>query len=130
MSLVTLYTVTVNNQPDNRLVALNVGMISQIQEKEGRAYFKFTPKAGREYWYFVREDMSFVLSAIHEVAAFNLTLDTTGGDVTLSTDDIVMAYLHPSKDRIWVQYIYSGNVQTMVAKYRIDEFIKLVNYSA
>ena len=130
MSLVTVHTISVNKQPDDKLVALNTSMISQLQEAEGHAYFKFAPKANRAFWYLVKEDMAFVLSAIHDTTAFDITLSTTGGNVTLSTDDIVMAYLHPSEDRIWVQYNYSGNIQLLVAKYRLDDFIKLVNTQA
>ena len=127
MSLITVHTISVNKQPDDKLVALNTSMISQLQEAEGHAYFKFAPKANRAFWYLVKEDMAFVLSAIHDTTAFDITLSTTGGNVTLSTDDIVMAYLHPSEDRIWVQYNYSGNIQLLVAKYRLDDFVKLVN---
>ena len=127
MSLVTVHTVTVNGQPDNKLVALNAAMISLLRTEPSGAHFTFTPTAGKEFQYYIRETEAFVLSAIHQGVDFNLTLNTTGGSVTLNTADIIMAYKHPSKDRIWVQYVFGGNTQLLVAKYRLYEFILLVN---
>jgi len=130
MSLITVNTISVNKQPDNKLVALNVSMISQLQETEGHAYFKFAQKANREFWYLVKENMAFVLSAIHDTTAFDITFLTTGGNVTLNTANIIMAYLHPSQDRIYVQYAVSGNIRLLTAKYRLDAFVKIVNAQA
>ena len=127
MSLITVNTVEINNQSNNKLVALNAGMISFLKRKESGSYFKFTPKTGREFWYFVREEESFILSAIHENTSFTLSLSTTAGSVTLNTENIIMAYRHPSEDRIWVRYISNNDILLLIAKYRLDDFVGMVN---
>jgi len=126
MSLVTLHTEKVGGVSSVRKVALNTSYITQLEEADGKAHFDFV-FGSRTERYVVSEPEHIILNAPHESTNVDIPMTTTSGVLIVSTGDVLNIWPHPSGDRVWLRYLEGGKEESVVARYRFEEFIDLVN---
>ena len=127
MSLVTVHTIQINGQDSARLIALNTKKIDQIEDREGKTYFRFEPFSPRVETYLIEEPIDHILNAPAQSGNTTLTLATTAGSLSILKDNILKAYPHQSSDRCFIETLTGTDIGVSVVKDRLEHVVEQVN---
>jgi len=127
MSLIAVHTVEINGVPAASFVALNTEKITMLEDREGKAFFRFVPFSGREETYLIEEPIEHILNAPVQSKSTELTFTTTVGTLTILKENVLKVYPHPSVERTYMETLSGTEIGVAVIKLRMEEVVEQVN---
>lgn len=127
MSLVAVHIIEINGTDAPVFAAINTEKISELGERNGKAYFNFSPIAGRKEVHIIEESMSVILNSPVQSSDAEVTFNLANGTLTVNKSDIIKVYPADAPERCYINVVVNGLITGYMLKHRLWEVVATVN---
>ena len=127
MSLVTIHTLEINGIPAPSFISINTGKITQVEDRSGKAFLRFSPFTGREETFLIEEPVEHIFNAPVQTESTTLSFATTEGSLSVEKSNILKVYPTDYADRVYMAIVSGTEIIVYTIKSRWWDVVAAVN---